>query len=163
MSEFDQFSDSYGDDVDSAICIPGVKHDIFIASKVNYVKKLFELYGINKKSKVLDLGCGVGMFDSYIEDSCDLYGCDVSKDSIVTAREHNKKTTYSLIENEKLPYDDKYFDFAFTINVMHHVPPDDWKSFLLNAYDVLKIDSPLCVFEHNPYNPLTQKVVRDCV
>lgn len=42
---------------------------------------------------------------------------------------------------------------------MHHVPPSQWNSFLMEMNRVLKKDGMAIIFEHNPYNPLTRYIV----
>jgi hypothetical protein len=45
---------------------------------------------------------------------------------------------------------------------MHHVPPPQWESFVAEAHRVVVPGGLMLVFEHNPFNPLTQYVVRSC-
>src|SRR4030095_3021135 len=54
------------------------------------------------------------------------------------------------------------FDLTFAINVMHHVPPEMWENFTKEMYRVLKPGGITAVFEHNPFNPLTRRVVSRC-
>jgi len=160
MSEFNQYADSYGKDI--AQSLGGLKHDVFISSKVWHLKRLFKRWNISKKSKVLDLGCGIGTFDSFLENHCELHGCDPSSDSLRIAGENNANTRYEVAHDNRLPYPNDNFDLIFTINVMHHVPPTLWNQFLCEAKSKLKPGAPLCIFEHNPWNPLTQHVVNNC-
>jgi len=61
-----------------------------------------------------------------------------------------------------LPYDDNSFDAAMTICVMHHVPVKNRDHFLSEMHRVLKPSGLAVVFEHNPLNPLTMRVVNNC-
>ncbi|MBX2825783.1 MAG: class I SAM-dependent methyltransferase [Gammaproteobacteria bacterium] len=160
MSEFNQHAESYGSDIDHSL--GRLQHDVFIASKIWHLQQLFRRWNISANSKVLDLGCGVGTFDAGLEALCDLHGCDPSSESIRIASEHNAHTRYAVTDDEKLPYPDNHFDLIFTINVMHHVPPEQWDRFLREAHSKLKPGAPLCIFEHNPLNPLTRRVVDRC-
>jgi 2-polyprenyl-3-methyl-5-hydroxy-6-metoxy-1,4-benzoquinol methylase len=67
---------------------------------------------------------------------------------------------FSLIERGESPFEDGTFDVVVVCSVLHHVEP--MLRFL--AYEdiarLLKPGGHVCVFEHNPYNPVTQWVVR---
>ncbi len=45
---------------------------------------------------------------------------------------------------------------------MHHVPPPLWNTFIGEMYRVIKPGGLALVFEHNPYNPATQYIVKTC-
>jgi hypothetical protein len=45
---------------------------------------------------------------------------------------------------------------------MHHVPPALWKAFVAEMLRVTAPGGLGLVFEHNPYNPATQYVVKTC-
>ncbi|MDP3898194.1 MAG: class I SAM-dependent methyltransferase, partial [Mesorhizobium sp.] len=51
----------------------------------------------------------------------------------------------------------------FTICVMHHVPATQWQQFSSEMRRILKPGGLAVVFEHNPFNPLTRRIVTDCV
>jgi hypothetical protein len=46
--------------------------------------------------------------------------------------------------------------------VLHHVPPADREALLARVATKLAPGGKLVVFEHNPWNPLTRKVVAEC-
>jgi SAM-dependent methyltransferase len=70
--------------------------------------------------------------------------------------------TYDTYEGGRLPYEDASFDAVFTICVMHHVPSEDWPRFLAEMRRVVRPGGLVLVFEHNPLNPLTRRLVRNC-
>ncbi len=61
-----------------------------------------------------------------------------------------------------MPYRDNQFSLVFTICVMHHVPPPLWTTFVAEMHRVIKPCGLALVFEHNPYNPATQYIVKTC-
>ena len=69
---------------------------------------------------------------------------------------------YSAFDGERLPYRDGQFSIVFTVCVMHHVPPLQWKGFVAEMFRVTKSGGLALVFEHNPYNPATQYIVKSC-
>jgi SAM-dependent methyltransferase len=54
------------------------------------------------------------------------------------------------------------FEVAVLSGVLHHVPPAERAELLRLVVSRLVPGGRLFVFEHNPYNPLTRKAVRDC-
>lgn len=92
---------------------------------IGYISK-----NIKDDKKILDYGCGVGrLLDSYNVDKHKVVGADISliyKDIIM-----EKVTKMGLdfkwvhIPNNKLPYDDNYFDTAVCMQVLMHTQPTD--------------------------------------
>jgi hypothetical protein len=46
--------------------------------------------------------------------------------------------------------------------VFHHIPPGERACWVSELRRVIRPGGALFVFEHNPLNPLTRKVVNDC-
>jgi SAM-dependent methyltransferase len=112
---------------------------------------------------VLDIGSGIGLVDKIIKSRIkNLYGVDVEDGVVEQAINNNPDVNYRKYDGENLPFEANTFDIAFAINVMHHVPPGLWENFSKEMHRVLKRGGIGVVFEHNPFNPLTRKVVRDC-
>ncbi|TIP36642.1 MAG: methyltransferase domain-containing protein, partial [Mesorhizobium sp.] len=65
-------------------------------------------------------------------------------------------------EGAQLPFDAGEFDAVFAICVMHHVPPADWAKFSSEMARVTRPGGAVLIFEHNPYNPLTRRIVSAC-
>jgi SAM-dependent methyltransferase len=78
------------------------------------------------------------------------------------ARETNPQATYRVYDGRRLPYDDGRFDVSFAVCVLHHVGPPDRLGLVAEAARVTRPGGLVLVFEHNPLNPLTRRVVRDC-
>lgn len=163
MSEFDQYSKEYESLVENSVGFSNLSHSFFTTMKADLLIELVDLHNGSSEAKILDLGCGIGLTDFHLKKTFkNLTGVDVSSKSIQMAKEHNPEVQYFEYSGQKLPFEDESFDFVFTINVMHHVNPDNWIPFLEEAKRVLKNGGKLIVFEHNPYNPLTLKAVKDC-
>jgi len=122
-----------------------------------------KFFGNTDKIKVLDIGSGIGLTDQHLTKYFkNLNGVDVEEDVVNKARENNPSVNYRLYDGLKLPFENDSIDLVFAINVMHHVPPDNWENFLKEMYRVLKPGGLGAVFEHNPLNPLTQLAVSRC-
>jgi SAM-dependent methyltransferase len=86
-------------------------------------------------------------------------GYDPSARSLDVARERAAGATFYTTP-ESIP--DAAFDAAVLSGVLHHVAPAARLELVRAAVAKLKPGGRLFVFEHNPYNPLTAKAVRDC-
>lgn len=111
----------------------------------------------------LDIGCGVGVSHPLLLPHVgSLFGVDVSAEAIEVARSANEGVTYSVQEVGRLPFDECNFDLCSTTCVMHHVPPNEWPSFVAEAWRVTKPGGLFAVYEHNPINPMTRWAVWRC-
>ncbi|QPF93895.1 class I SAM-dependent methyltransferase [Bradyrhizobium commune] len=171
MTEFDQYRDGYSQQIDNAIAFSGQPQDFFTRAKARYLLDVFSTVrsqlkeGALRPLDVLDIGCGQGLIHPHLppeKSGIRLTGIDVAGTVIEEARASNPDVHYDVYEGTRLPYQDRSFDIAYAIAVMHHVPPDDWKSFLVEAARVVRPGGLVIIIEHNPVNPLTQKIVRSC-
>jgi len=164
-AEFDAYSAVYDQAVNDSLAFTGLKVDFFTRVKAEYLIDLIMAHhGDPKQISVLDVGCGVGNYHELIVNRLgSVSGVDVSESSIEEARLRNPRVRYSVYEGQRLPYPDAAFDVVYTICVMHHVPPAQWPQFASEMKRVLKPGGMVVVFEHNPRNPLTQRVVSNCV
>jgi SAM-dependent methyltransferase len=63
---------------------------------------------------------------------------------------------------ETLPLADRSSDLTFAACVIHHIEPKAHEYWLSELHRVTGRGGTFVVFEHNPYNPLTQKAVAGC-
>jgi ubiquinone/menaquinone biosynthesis C-methylase UbiE len=160
---FDAYEDTYRETVQDAIAFSGQSHEYFTRAKVRELLHELRRIGDPSHLRVLDVGCGVGETDALLAAEVrELHGVDVSEGSIRRAREANPGVEYRSYAGERLPYGDATHDAAFAICVMHHVPPAEWPAFMAEMARVVRPGGLVCVFEHNPLNPLTRRVVANC-
>lgn len=164
-AEFDAYSRAYDEAVNDSIAFSGLTVDYFTRVKADYLIDLIAAHcGDPKNASVLDVGCGVGNYHKLICGHVgSVSGVDVSESCIEVAKKHNPDVAYQAYGGERLPFADATFDVAFTVCVMHHVPPAQWPAFAAEMKRVLKPGGMVVVFEHNPRNPLTQRIVSNCV
>ena len=164
-AEFDPFSDAYDQAVNESIAFSGLKVDYFARVKAAYLLDLIAEAGLDAKTAaLLDIGCGIGNYHPLLIDHVgSIAGTDVSSASLAEAGRRNPRVAYRHSTGETLPYADASFDVAFTVCVMHHVPEIQWPQFSREMRRVLKPGGIAVVFEHNPFNPLTRRIVSDCV
>ncbi len=78
-----------------------------------------------KKSRVCDLGCGIGRWSYFLQDKCrELVLVDFSE-AIFVARENllqRDSAIFIMADINSLPLRDKFADFLFCLGVLHHIP-----------------------------------------
>lgn len=162
--EFDRYRDCYEESVNSAISFTGMKVDLFTRIKVDYFEDILrKKVGDLRHCDVVDIGCGVGLYHPLLQPKVSsLTGIDVSQASIERAREYNREVEYACYDGHTLPCETGRFDAAMAICVMHHVPEKSWQRVINEMARVVRPGGVVCVFEHNPRNPLTRRVVDKC-
>ena len=118
----------------------------------------------NQNLKILEYGCGTGRNLPYIVEAfreSSVFGFDISKESLEIARQNNKEV--KIIEtNEELACYNRYFDVIFIAGVYHHIEPDLRDYVTSNIFKLAADNCNVAVFEHNPHNPLTRRMVSTC-
>lgn len=165
-SEFDDYALEYRDiHTKNVRRVSGVDSDYFCEYKI---REIFDRQYIRKDSTWLDLGCGDGTTAKYIKKyfpDCKYIGIDVSQKSIEIARKRygEDNIAFDYYDGEKIPYEDNSFDIVFIACVLHHITPKNRPLLLQECHRVLKLGGKIIVFEHNPYNPVTRKMVNTCI
>jgi len=161
---FDEYGDTYRDEVQKSIAFIGRDHSFFTKVKARLLLDLAasEL-GDPRTVHALDVGCGPGETDALLSGRfASLDGVDVSEAVVETARARNPEVVYRTYDGKRLPYEDGAFDLVFTICVVHHVPPAEWEGFVAELARVVRPGGVLAIVEHNPFNPLTRLAVSRC-
>lgn len=162
--EFDKYVDRYSQTVNDALIIPGLDVDYFTRVKAGYIVDLAKAqFGDTRALRILDVGCGVGNFHGLLAGQFgSITGVDVSAESIEQAQRRHPANAYVAYDGERLPFEDGSFDVAYAVCVMHHVPVPMWPNFAAEMRRILRPGGLGMVFEHNPYNPLTRRIVDRC-
>lgn len=162
--EFDQYRDSYSDTVNDALIVPGLNGDYFARVKAEMLKEYAERkFADTSKLSVLDLGCGVWNYFALLDGKFGRFvGVDVSAECIEKAREDHPGAECFCYDGKRLPFERASFDIAYAICVVHHVHVDLRASFFADMHRVIKPGGHAMIFEHNPINPLTVRVVNRC-
>jgi SAM-dependent methyltransferase len=117
--------------------------------------------------RILDFGCGIGACEPYLAEyfpGADICAIDVSSESIALACERNQNLSnvqFSVFDGIQSPFSGTY-DLIMMAGVLHHIDTAMRMKVLAGIRDVLSSRGRLFIFEHNPWNPLTRRIVRDC-
>lgn len=107
--------------------------------KIHY-KELSKAIALDKKMKILDLGCGYGFMVGHLRKlGYNAFGCDNDKDCISIAskvlRGNGVRENIVKINTERLPYKDLEFDLIYISYVLVYVK--DLKPFFREIYRIL--------------------------
>ena len=159
--DFDDYAENYREVLSSSIKISGQKDSFFDRYKCYCIERF--LNPTDGKNDILDFGCGVGkltgvLAEKFPESSID--GYDISSKAIkVAEKDHVQFENVRFFD--QLPPLRKY-NYIIIANVFHHIEPSEHVNTLNRLRELLKNDGKIVIFEHNPYNILTQYVVKSC-
>lgn len=164
MVTFDGRADAYQGQVEQSIAFARVSHTYVTAQKAEHLLRICaRLIGPPSKQRMLDVGCGIGLTDSFLAERVgDLHGIDISAESIERATLANPRVRYTAFDGLRFPVADASVDIAFAICVLHHIPPERCAEFAAELRRVVRPGGVVAIFEHNPFNPLTRLAVGRC-
>jgi SAM-dependent methyltransferase len=163
-SEFDAYTANYNEEINKALNFSGLDIDFFARVKNDYLVDILNgRPGGAARAELLDVGCGVANAHKQLVGRVGkISGIDVSAASIAVARQRNHGIQYDVFDGTHLPFADGSFDVAFAINVFHHVPLALRSVLVEDIRRVLRPGGLFAIFEHNPLNPVTRRVVDKC-
>ncbi|HRE41196.1 MAG TPA: class I SAM-dependent methyltransferase [Ignavibacteria bacterium] len=160
--DFDEYADVYDKVMEEDLKFFGEENTYFAEYKVKIVQDLIKV----NPDKILEYGCGIGrnikFFKTYFPSS-DIEGCDISQKSIDLAKKENPNINFYLINDEFINSNLNKYNLIFISCVFHHISPELRNDVIKNINKLLKPKGSLFIFEHNPYNPVTLKIVKDCI
>jgi ubiquinone/menaquinone biosynthesis C-methylase UbiE len=108
----------------------------------------------------LDVGCGQGeLLQLGKMHFGRVAGCDPSAGMLKHCQSVEVKLQPSPSD---VPYADNSFDLVTAVCVYHHVPHTERCRLTSQIQRVVKPNGFFVIIEHNPYNPVTQIIVRRC-
>jgi ubiquinone/menaquinone biosynthesis C-methylase UbiE len=163
--EFDRFALEYEELHATNIRMSGESPAYFAEYKVRDVAISLAALNIQPRN-VLDFGAGIGTSVQYFKKyfpRARLTCLDVSQKSLQIG--HSRfadDADFLSFDGQTIPFSDNTFDICFAACVFHHIPRQEHVALLREFRRVLTAGGAAFVFEHNPYNPLTVRAVRDC-
>lgn len=163
---FDSYASRYDALHQDVLKSSGEESAYFAAYKADYLTRFVGEHFSNRQDvDILDFGCGIGNALPHLArvfPSARLHGVDVSGESVTIAREQNPNVQLQVMHENKIPLADASVDLVTAACVFHHIPPAERESWAREIKRVLKPGGHFFIFEHNPLNPLTQWVVKNC-
>ena len=114
-------------------------------------------------NSVLEYGCGIGRNIPFLKAAfpdAKISGSDISAASLYIARMENPGIEFFL--EEAGSDNNKTYDVIFIAGVFHHIPLQDRSAVMISLFQRLVPGGFILVFEHNPFNPITRKIVNQC-
>ena len=127
----------------------------FLTRSIEEEKRIIRTFilqrGISKNIRILDFGCGEGIFSATFGDANKIkyIGIDRDFNSIKFARELNRSAIF-FVNDENICFKIKNFDFILLNNVLHHMTHNEIEILLSEIKRVLKENGVLIVTELAP-------------
>ena len=156
--DFDRYANNYRDVLDRSVSASGESGEYFARYKAQYLTRLL---GSDFAGRILDYGCGIGLVTgelSKVLPQARLEAFDESAASIANVNPELGDRVHFSTNFAELGI----ADVIVIANVLHHVIPSERQVLLNRLAALLAGGGRLVIFEHNPKNPLTVAVVRDC-
>jgi SAM-dependent methyltransferase len=160
--DFDQYAESYDDDLAKGLSVVGEEKEYFARERVNWLAKFFDGEKIKYPASILDYGCGDGGSSPFLAEKFSprhLTGVDISAESIKIAAGKNKNIPFAEFKTLQSFVPVEEFDLVFCNGVFHHIPPDERLGALEYIYKGLKTGGYFAFWENNPWNPGTRYVM----
>jgi SAM-dependent methyltransferase len=160
--EFDEYAHSYNELLDDSLRRRFTQDPLYFHKrKCLLLEALLRSEGRDPSTmKWLDVGCGQGeLLELAGKNFGEAVGCDPSAGMLAARSSFSMHKQLSPIA---LPFADKSIDFVTAVCVYHHVHGTDRIDLTHEIARVLKPGGLCCVIEHNPWNPVTRRIVKRC-
>ena len=160
---FDQYSESYDDDLNSALAITGEDKEHFAQGRIAWLCRCLREMGLQPQ-RAMDYGCGIGSTVPLLLKSLglrEIVAVDVSSRSLATAREkHNSASVRYATTAQYQPQG--MLDLAYCNGVFHHIPKLGRPEALEYVRESLKSGGLFAFWENNPWSLATRYVMSRC-
>lgn len=156
---FDDYTQNYNQLLREGTGFFSSNEEYFAKYKVDLIRKRIN----SPVYRLLEYGCGIGRNIPFLQEafpSATIFGSDISGASLEIARQENINIEF-LQENEHLEFTES-FDLIFVAGVFHHIPVVQREQVIRTLYNRLSPGGQLFIFEHNPFNPITRRIVNNC-
>jgi SAM-dependent methyltransferase len=162
-AQFDRYAESYTDMHAQSVRMSGEEPDYFAGMKLDFVARNAAL-SQREPVDFLDFGCGIGGSLGHIArvaPGARIKAADISNDSVMLAKASHPNVEFGLID-DRIPFEEASVDIAMAACVFHHIEPAMRVHWASELRRVLRPGGTMFIFEHNPVNPLTRRVVSEC-
>jgi 2-polyprenyl-3-methyl-5-hydroxy-6-metoxy-1,4-benzoquinol methylase len=155
--DFDRFAESYESLLENQLGFFEGSRDYFSEYKADIIRERTP----EPAPRILDFGTGIGLTLPFVRNrfpSSEIHASDISEASLARVRQHFPDIT--VIPDAELGAEQ--YDLILVITVIHHVAPDLRPALFKRLESMLRPGGRIWIFEHNPYNPVTQRMVATC-
>lgn len=157
---FDDFAQNYNELLRESTSFFSKSEKYFAEYKVSILKKEIDVSIKN----LLEYGCGIGRNLEYLQmgfPNSEIHATDISLASLDIVAASNSEI--KIIKVDDLDKKKDFYDCIFVAGVFHHIHPNERRKAMLELREILKPGGSLFIFEHNPFNPITRKIVNNCI
>lgn len=157
--DFDQYASDYNKLLADSTRFFSSTEAYFARYKAEVAKRLLK----RPPESIYEFGCGIGRNLRFLKEAfpeARFFASDISPASVGVAGRENPDVTVWIEGVDAAP--DRVFDFVFVAGVYHHVAPAERQAVSVSIRDRTLAGGDVLVFEHNPFNPVTRKIVKDC-
>lgn len=156
---FDDYTENYNELLRKNTKFFSSSEAYFARYKVDIFRREFK----GTAKRLLEFGCGIGRNIPYLREAfpgATIVGSDISPGSLEIARQEISGVEF-ILDEPSAELDDDY-DAIFIAGVFHHIPVDQRAGTMSKLRQRLAPDGMIMIFEHNPYNPVTRRIVNEC-
>lgn len=157
--DFDDYTEKYNQLLREGTAFFSTDDAYFARYKAELMKSFLR----RPVKRLLEYGCGIGRNIPFLREAfpeAEVVGTDISRASLDMARQSQPEIKF--FDEDDGTVDLGLFDLIFVAGVFHHVPVRKRPSIASQLYRRLQSPGDLFVFEHNPYNPVTRRIVSNC-
>ena len=141
--------------------VPGHAYFVWVKSH-HYLRVLRERHGDLRRLSCLDNGCGTGETTTYFAGHfARLVGADYSAGMLQKAADRGlNEVTWVACASESVPLETASFDTVALFNMIHHLDDEPkLRGTFREARRLLRPGGTLAIYDLNPINPLTRRIV----
>jgi trans-aconitate methyltransferase len=157
--DFDDFTENYNQLLREGTGFFSSNEEYFARYKVNLVRQQVDI----PVKRILEYGCGIGRNIPFLQlafPDAVIIGSDISSASLDIALRDNMGVEF--FQEDENTESTELFDLIFVAGVFHHIPVAQRAEVAKTLFNRLSPNGLLFVFEHNPYNPVTRRIVSNC-
>jgi SAM-dependent methyltransferase len=186
--DFDDVAAGYAQEVDRAVAFSGQAQGFYLDIKARQIEEAIrERLGEPSAVRALEVGCGPGLMQLRLRQRIGrLWGMDLSLGCLAQASQVGQASAqagaraaapagararakagdrHGLVagDGRQAPFAGGSFDLVFAVCVLHHVPPGGRRDAMVG--EMARLARPgglVAIWEQNPWNPLTRRVVARC-
>jgi len=156
---FDDYTDNYNELLKEGTGFFSASEEYFARYKVDIIRNQVH----SPVTRVLEYGCGIGRNIPFLQQAFPdtvVVGSDISLASLDIARRDNPDVEF--LEEGAEADSEEPFDVIFVAGVFHHISVEQRAGEAQQLFNRLSEGGNLFVFEHNPFNPITGRIVNNC-